>query len=163
MRRTAVKRITIFGMLTALAFVLSYLESLIPFSFGIPGIKLGLANVTIVCALYLLGSREAFCLSVVRIILAGFTFGNLYSMLYSLAGGVLSMAAMILLYHTKKFTVMGVSAAGGVFHNMGQLIVAGLTLGRNITYYYPFLVLSGMITGLAVGLTGGLVIKRLRL
>ena len=73
------------------------------------------------------------------------------------------MAVMALLYHTKKFTVMGVSAAGGVFHNMGQLIVAGLTLGRNITYYYPFLVLSGMITGLAVGLTGGLVIKRLRL
>ncbi len=163
MSRITTKKLTTFGLLTALAFVLGYLESLIPFSFGIPGIKLGLANTAVLCALYLLGIKEAFCLSIVRILLSGFTFGNLYSMLYSLAGGVLSMGVMALLYRTKKFTAMGVSAAGGVFHNMGQLLVASVVLGSNIVYYYPFLVLSGMITGLAVGLTGGLVVKRLRL
>ena len=163
MSRITTKKLTTFGLLTALAFVLGYLESLIPFSFGIPGIKLGLANTAVLCALYLLGIKEAFCLSIVRILLSGFTFGNLYSMLYSLAGGVLSMGVMALLYRTKKFTAMGVSAAGGVFHNMGQLLVASVVLGSNIVYYYPFRVLSGMITGLAVGLTGGLVVKRLRL
>lgn len=163
MSRITTKKLTTFGLLTALALVLGYLESLIPFSFGIPGIKLGLANTAVLCALYLLGIKEAFCLSIVRILLSGFTFGNLYSMLYSLAGGVLSMGVMALLYRTKKFTAMGVSAAGGVFHNMGQLLVASVVLGSNIVYYYPFLVLSGMITGLAVGLTGGLVVKRLRL
>lgn len=150
-------------MLTALAFILSYVETLIPFSFGIPGIKLGLANVVVLTALYLLGTGEAFCLSLVRIILAGFTFGNLYSMFYSLAGGVLSLCVMAFLKKTGKFTPMGVSAAGGVFHNVGQIVVAGLVLGRNIAYYFPFLMVSGIITGLAVGLTGGLVIKRLRL
>ncbi|MBO5198153.1 MAG: Gx transporter family protein [Lachnospiraceae bacterium] len=163
MRQRSTKHITTFGMLTALAFILSYVETLIPFSFGIPGIKLGLANVVVLTALYLLGTGEAFCLSLVRIILAGFTFGNLYSMFYSLAGGVLSLCVMAFLKKTGKFTPMGVSAAGGVFHNVGQIVVAGLVLGRNIAYYFPFLMVSGIITGLAVGLTGGLVIKRLRL
>lgn len=162
MKRMETKRITVFGMLTALAFVLSYLESLIPFSFGIPGIKLGIANIVVLAGLYLLGVREAFCLSIVRIVLAGFTFGNLFSMLYSLAGGVLSFFVMAFLFKTRKFTGMGVSAAGGVFHNVGQMVMAGLILGRNIVYYFPFLMISGIITGLLVGLTGGLVITRLK-
>lgn len=162
MKKIPTNKITAFGMLTALAFVLSYLESLIPFSFGIPGIKLGLANVVVLAGIYVLGIPGAFCLSVVRIVLAGFTFGNLFSLLYSLAGGVISFLVMAFLYRTKKFTSMGISAAGGVFHNVGQMVVAGFVLGRSIVYYFPFLMVSGIITGLLVGLTGGLVINRLK-
>ncbi|MCH5268432.1 MAG: Gx transporter family protein [Lachnospiraceae bacterium] len=150
------------GMLVALAMVFSYLEFLVPVSLGIPGIKLGLSNLVTVFALYLLGIPTAFGISFVRIVLCGITFGSLSTMLYSMAGGMLSFLVMVLLKKTKKFSVYGVSIAGGVGHNVGQLLVAACVLQTGVLiYYFPFLLLAGTVAGAAIGLMGGIIIKRL--
>lgn len=152
-----------FGVFTALALLFSYIESLIPFYIGIPGVKLGLANLIIVIALYKMNARQAFLLSVTRIVLAGFLFGNLFSILYSLAGGMLSLIVMILLKKQNGFSVMGVSVAGGVFHNVGQLVIAMLvTESLNLFYYVPVLMISGLITGIFIGIIANEMLKRLR-
>ena len=119
-------RVAYFGVFTALALIFSYVETLIPINFGIPGVKLGLANLVIVIALYKMKLTEVYLLSVVRVLLSGFIFGNYFSIIYSLAGGLLSLTVMALLKKSKGFSVMGISVAGGVFHNVGQLIVAML-------------------------------------
>ena len=121
-------RVAYFGMFTALALIFSYVETLIPISFGIPGVKLGLANLIIVAALYKMALKEAYLLSVVRVLLAGFLFGNYFSILYSLSGALLSLSVMALLKKNGGFSVIGVSIAGGVFHNIGQLFVAMLAV-----------------------------------
>ena len=152
-----------FGVFTALALLFSYIESLIPFHIGIPGVKLGLANLIIVIALYKMNARQAFLLSVTRIVLTGFLFGNLFSILYSLAGGMLSLIVMILLKKQNGFSVMGVSVAGGVFHNVGQLVIAMLvTESLNLFYYVPVLMISGLITGIFIGIIANEMLKRLR-
>lgn len=152
-----------FGVFTALALLFSYIESLIPFHIGIPGVKLGLVNLIIVIALYKMNARQAFLLSVTRIVLAGFLFGNLFSILYSLAGGMLSLIVMILLKKQNGFSVMGVSVAGGVFHNVGQLVIAMLvTESLNLFYYVPVLMISGLITGIFIGIIANEMLKRLR-
>lgn len=152
-----------FGVFTALALLFSYIESLIPFHIGIPGVKLGLANLIILIALYKMNARQAFLLSVTRIVLAGFLFGNLFSILYSLAGGMLSLIVMILLKKQNGFSVMGVSVAGGVFHNVGQLVIAMLvTESLNLFYYVPVLMISGLITGIFIGIIANEMLKRLR-
>ena len=155
-------RVAYFGVFTALALIFSYVETLIPINFGIPGIKLGLANLIIIIALYKMSVKEAYVLSVVRIVLAGFMFGNLFSIIYSLAGGILSLSVMALLKKTDKFSLFGISMAGGVFHNVGQLIVAILVMENlNIAYYMPVLLISGLITGFVIGLVAGEMLKRL--
>ena len=155
-------RVAYFGVFTALALIFSYVETLIPINFGIPGIKLGLANLIIIIALYKMSVKEAYALSVVRIVLAGFMFGNLFSIIYSLAGGLLSLSVMALLRKTDKFSLFGISMAGGVFHNVGQLIVAILVMENlNIAYYMPVLLISGLITGFVIGLVAGEMLKRL--
>lgn len=151
-----------FGVFTALALIFSYVETLIPIHLGIPGMKLGLANLIIVITLYKMGKKEAYILSVVRVVLAGFIFGNLFSILYSLAGGVLSITAMIFLKKTDKFSVMGVSMAGGVFHNIGQLLMAAIVLESfSIIYYLPVLLISGILTGFLIGFISNEMLKRL--
>lgn len=155
------KKIAGIGMMIALAFVLSYIESLIPFSFGIPGIKLGLSNLVVMVSLYQFSTKTAFGISVVRILLAGLTFGSLYSMLYSLAGGLFSFVIMALLKKTKRFSVYGVSMAGGICHNIGQIAVASLILQTGLlVYYLPFLLVSGILAGMAIGFVSGLMIQR---
>ena len=155
-------RVAYFGVFTALALIFSYVESLIPINFGIPGIKLGLANLIIIIALYKMSVKEAYVLSVVRVVLAGFMFGNLFSIIYSLAGGLLSLTVMALLKKSDKFSLLGISMAGGVFHNVGQLIVAILVMENlNIVYYMPVLLISGLITGLVIGVVAGEMLKRL--
>ena len=125
-------------MLVALAMIFSYVETLIPINFGIPGVKLGLANLVIVIALYKMKLTEVYLLSVVRVLLSGFIFGNYFSIIYSLAGGLLSLTVMALLKKSKGFSVMGISVAGGVFHNVGQLIVAMLVVETfSVGYYFP--------------------------
>ena len=118
------KKIANLGLLIALAFVFSYIEFLIPVNIGVPGAKLGLANLVIIVAIYTLNERDAFVLSMIRIVLVGFTFANLASMLYSLAGGILSFIAMVIAKKTQKLSITGVSVLGGVFHNIGQIIMA---------------------------------------
>ncbi len=152
-----------FGVFTALALIFSYVETLIPFQFGIPGVKLGLANLIIVIVLYKTDWKEALLLSVVRIVLAGFIFGSLFSILYSLAGGILSLAVMALLKKKDSFSVMGVSMAGGVTHNVGQLIVAMIVVETyQVGYYLPVLLIAGLITGAVIGIVAGEVLKRIR-
>ena len=142
-----------FGVFTSLALILSYVETLIPISFGIPGIKLGLANLVIVIVLYTYGEKEAFLLSVTRILLSGFLFGNL-SMIFS-------FAIMVLLRKIGGFSIQGVSIAGGVFHNIGQLLLAMMIVETyQVWYYFPVLLVSGLVTGLLIGIVSSEVLKR---
>lgn len=156
-------RVAYFGVFTALALIFSYVETLIPISFGIPGIKLGLANVAVVIAMFKMRVREVYLISISRVILAGFMFGNLFSILYSLAGGLLSLTVMYLMCRTKKFSIYGVSMAGGVFHNVGQLVMAVFVLESfSIAYYFPVLMISGLITGMVIGIISNATIQRIR-
>lgn len=154
-------RAAYFGVFTALALILGYVESLIPIQFGVPGIKLGLANLIIVMVLCKRGWKEALLLSVVRIVLSGFIFGNLFSILYSFAGGMLSLLVMALMVKSSRFSTVGISIAGGVCHNIGQLIVAMLAVETyQVGFYLPVLLISGVITGALIGITAGEVMKR---
>lgn len=156
-------KVAYFGVFTAFALILSYVEMLIPIQFGIPGIKLGLANLMIVIMLYKRNAKEAMMLSVVRIVLAGFMFSNLFSIIYSLAGGTLSLIVMALLKKRKSFSVMGVSIAGGVSHNIGQLLVAMAVVETyRVGYYFPVLLIAGVLTGALIGVVSNEVLKRLR-
>ena len=141
------------AMMIALAMIFSYVETMIPINFGIPGVKLGLANLVIVTAIYLFGGKQAFLISIVRIFLSGFMFGNLASIMYSLAGGLLSLAVMLLLKKTDKLSILAVSVMGGICHNIGQLIVAMLVVENlKLIFYVPVLLISGFLTGLLIGI-----------
>ena len=155
-------KVAYFGVFTALALIFSYVETLIPIQFGIPGVKLGLANLIIVIALYRMKLSEAYLLSIVRVLLAGFIFGNYFSIIYSLAGGILSLTVMALLRKKGGFSVIGVSIAGGVFHNIGQLIVASVSVETfSVMYYVPVLLIAGLVTGLLIGIASDGMLKRL--
>ena len=156
-------RVAYFGVFTALALMFRYIETMIPIQFGVPGIKLGFANIMIVIMLYKSSAKEALLLSIVRIMLSGFLFGNLSSILYSIAGGVLSLGIMTLLKKQGGFSVIGVSVAGGVSHNAGQLIVAMLVVETyQVGYYFPVLLVAGVLTGLGIGVVSQEVLKRIR-
>ncbi len=145
------------GFLLALALILSYVESLIPFSFGIPGIKLGLPNLIVLLLLYdkTGGAREAFIVNALRIVLSGFLFSNLYAILYALSGAGFSFAAMLIGKKCGRFSMIGVSVLGGVFHNMGQIVVAMLVVETfAVSYYVPFLIVAGTATGALLGVAG---------
>lgn len=153
-------KVAYFGVFTALALIFSYVETLIPIQFGIPGVKLGLANLIIVIALYRMKLSEAYLLSIVRVLLAGFIFGNYFSIIYSLAGGLLSLTVMALLRKKGGFSVIGVSIAGGVFHNIGQLIVASVIVETfSVMYYVPVLLIAGLVTGLLIGIASDGMLK----
>lgn len=133
--------------------ILAYLESLLPLSIGIPGVKLGLPNLVVVMLLYYYGYREALFVNFVRILLSGFLFGSLFSILYALAGALCSFLAMLLLQRCRRFSVIGVSIGGGVFHNIGQLFVAVFVVETFAPLFYiPFLLISGAVTGFLIGL-----------
>lgn len=162
MRKIMAKKTALLGMLVALAFVLSYIETLIPVNLGIPGAKLGLANLVVMVALYTLGTKEAFGLSMVRILLAGLTFSSMAAMLYSFAGGLLSFAVMTLMKKTKKLSVTGVSVLGGIAHNAGQIFVAMWMLDTaTLIYYLPVLAITGVASGTVIGLLAVMVIRRI--
>lgn len=155
-------KVAYLGVFTASALIFSYVETLIPIQFGIPGVKLGLANLIIVIALYRMKLSEAYLLSIVRVLLAGFIFGNYFSIIYSLAGGILSLTVMALLRKKGGFSVIGVSIAGGVFHNIGQLIVASVIVETfSVMYYVPVLLIAGLVTGLLIGIASDGMLKRL--
>ena len=126
--RTASRKIALCAMLMALAMIFSYVEVLIPINLGVPGIKLGIANLVVVVGLFFLPAGEVLMISVARILLMGYLFGNGMSILYSLAGGLLSFLVMLLLKHIKGFSITGVSIAGGVTHNVAQICVAALVV-----------------------------------
>jgi len=155
------KKIAYIAALTTLAMIFSYVESLIPVNFGIPGIKLGVANIVSVISLYTFGLIPSLVIVVLRVLLTGFLFGNAYSIIYSLAGGVLSLLAMYLIMKSDLFSMCGISICGGVVHNLGQLLVAMLTVNQiKLSYYGPILIISGVIMGVIVGLICRAVYKR---
>lgn len=157
------KNLAFSGLFLALALILSYVESLIPFFFGVPGMKLGLTNLVIVVVLYCMGPKEAYLISIVRVFLAGFMFGNMFSIIYSLAGAILSLSVMTLLRRTDRLKVITVSAVGGICHNVGQLIVAAIVVETyNIFYYLPVLLIAGLLTGLLIGFISQELILRLK-
>ena len=152
------------GLLTALALVLSYLEALVPLSFTVPGVKLGLPNLAILFALYRLGFRQAALISLLRVALVSLLFGNVFSLAYSAAGAVLSLAVMWLLRCTGRFGTAGVSVAGAVAHNIGQILTAMAVLETGaIAAYLPVLLLSGTLAGVCIGLVSAVLIRRVRI
>lgn len=157
------KRIARYALLVSLAMVLSWLESLIVFPGLLPGMKVGLTNLVVVFALYRASLRDAAAVSLVRVALVSLTFGNAYSFAYSLAGAVLSLAVMAGLKKLNSFSILGVSIAGGVCHNLGQLAVAMAVLGTaRLGWYLPWLLAGGVLAGAAVGTAAGLTADRIK-
>ena len=154
------KKLTALALLTTTAMILSYVESLLP-SVGVPGVKLGLANIAVIFALFRLGGKSALAVSLVRVFMVTMLFGSMSALLYSLAGAALSLGVMALLRRTDRFSTVGVSVAGGVAHNAGQILMAMLLLGTaRLAYYYPILVISGVAGGIFTGLAAALLIRR---
>ncbi|MBP3278802.1 MAG: Gx transporter family protein [Butyrivibrio sp.] len=157
------KRIAFLGLFVALAFVLSYIEFMLPLNIGIPGAKIGIANLAVMVTLYTVGEKNAIALSIIRVVLVGLTFGNISMMMYSLAGAALSLFAMLLARKIGKLSMTGVSVLGGVFHNVGQIIVAMLVLEtKSLLYYLPFLIVVGTITGVVIGIVSSLITVRFK-
>ena len=159
MKRT--RCLTVMAMLTAAAMILSWVETLLP-SPGIPGVKLGLANIAVIFALYRLGWKQAAAISLIRVGMVSVLFGSVGALFYSVAGAVLSLAVMTLLRRLDVFSTVGVSVAGGVAHNLGQILMAMLLLEtQRLIWYLPVLILSGLGGGILVGLCGALLVKRI--
>lgn len=151
------------GIFTALAMIFSYIEALIPIPIGIPGAKLGFANIAIIVVLFLIGGRASFCVDILRIILTGMLFGNGSSFIFSLCGGGLSIIVMILAKKCERLSIIGVSVLGGVAHNIGQLAAACLIMENiMISLYLPLLLVSGVITGIVNGVIGKIIKKILK-
>lgn len=157
------KKTAFLGVFLALAMICSYIEMLIPFNFGIPGVKLGLTNIVVVLMLYTIGTREAIMVSVLRILLMGILFGNVMSIVYSLAGGILSFLVMAILKKTGQLGCISVSVAGGISHNIGQILAAAVVVTSfSILYYLPVLLIAGVVTGLLIGILAQELIVRLK-
>ena len=162
MRKTS-RQLAYLGLCTAVALILAYVEVLLPPLFtAVPGIKLGLPNIAIIFVLYRYGVRHAAAVSFVRMAVVAMLFGNPMTFVYSLAGAVLSLLVMALLRRLDFLSVVGVSVAGGVFHNVGQILMAMLLLGTaELGYYLIVLAITGTVSGIFVGLCGALAVKRI--
>ena len=156
-----IKSLCFLGLFTALAMVLSYVEAILPPIWSaVPGIKIGLPNIIIIFLLYRFSVKYAAAVSLVRILLSALLFGNAVSLLYSLGGAVLSIVIMLVLKKTERFSMVGVSAIGGVCHNLGQILVAMLVLETaEIGYYMIVLSVTGTVAGVLVGILGSLVTR----
>lgn len=158
------RKLAVMALTTALAMVLSFVESQIPAFVAVPGVKMGLANIAVVFALYKLGWKEAVGISLVRVLLVSMLFGSIASLFYSLAGAALSLLGMGLLKKTGQFTEIVVSVAGGILHNVGQIAMASLILETDaLRYYLPFLLVSGILAGIVIGVLAAILVRRVRL
>lgn len=156
------KRLALSAILTAIAMILSYVEALFPLPVPIPGVKAGFANLVIIIAIYRLGFKYAFTINCIRIFVAGLLFTGLFGCMYSLAGGILSIVIMYLLYRTDKFSIVGISMAGGVAHNLGQLIVACLIMSNiRLMSYFSILLFAGTVSGVLIGIVAWFTERRL--
>ncbi len=155
------KKLTTLGLAVALALILSYVESLLPPLVAVPGVKVGLPNIVILFLLYRYGWKEAGAVSLVRLLLSAALFTGFAAFFYSLAGAILSLTGAALLKRTDRFSPLGVSVAGGVLHNLGQIALAALILDSGYIFaYLPVLLLSGTLAGAVVGLLAGILIRR---
>ena len=158
------KKMTALAITVSIALILSFIESRIPAFVAIPGIKVGLANIAVIFTLYKLGAKEAALVSVLRVILVSLLFGSPVSFIYSLTGAIFSFAVMILLKRFTSLATVTVSVSGGVMHNIGQIIAASFMLSTNVVLYYlPFLLLSGTLAGIVIGVASALIVKRVKL
>ena len=160
--KLSARNLTLYAIMTSLALVLSFVETLIPFTPLVPGMKIGLANLVTMLLLYTAGPVSAVIVSILRILLSGILFGNMFSVCYSFSGFVFSFLSMLLLKRTGKFGISAVSCVGGVMHNLGQLVFAALIAGRSVFAYAPFLFLSGVLSGAVIGIIGGILVQRLK-
>ena len=162
--RTKIKEMALLGVLTSLALILSYVEAVLPpILTAVPGIKLGFPNILIIFILYRMGTLRAAAVSFVRIILVSLLFGSFLAFIYSMAGAVLSLAVMAVMKKTDLFSTVAVSVAGGVTHNLGQVLVAlALLKTPQIAYYMIVLSMTGIVAGLFIGLCAALLIKRVK-
>ena len=158
------KKLTSLALTIAFAMILSYVESKVPPLVAIPGIKVGLANIAVIFTLYKFSAKDAVIVSLLRVLLVSMLFGTGVSLIYSVSGAILSLSVMILL---KKLTPLGevtVSVCGGVMHNVGQIAAASFMLSTNVVVYYlPFLILSGTIAGIAVGVAAAMMVKKINI
>ena len=162
--RNNTKKLTALALTVSFALILSFIESRIPAFVAIPGIKVGLANIAVIFVLYKFGIKEAITVSLIRVLLVSTLFGNPISLIYSVCGAALSLGVMILLKKFTPLTTVTVSVCGGVMHNIGQIATASFMLGTNVvTYYLPFLLLSGTIAGVVVGVAAGVLVNRIDL
>jgi heptaprenyl diphosphate synthase len=161
--RSPGRQVAFLGLCSSVALVLAYVEILLPPLFvAVPGIKLGLPNIVIIFILYHLGIRRAAAVSFVRIAVVALLFGNPMTLAYSIAGALLSLGVMFLLKKLNFLSIIGVSVAGGVFHNVGQILMAMLLLGTaELGYYLIVLTVTGTISGILIGLCGGMLVKRI--
>ena len=159
------QKLALLGLFTAIAMVLAWVEVLLPPLFSaVPGIKLGLPNIVIIFVLYRMGVKEAAAVSLVRMVAVALLFGNPMTFAYSLAGGGLSLAVMAILRRLDLFSIIGVSVAGGVLHNVGQILLAMFVLRTaELGYYMIILAVTGTVAGIFIGLCGGLAVKRIKL
>ncbi|MBE6609786.1 MAG: Gx transporter family protein [Ruminococcaceae bacterium] len=156
-------KLTTLALTVTIAMLLSYIESRVPAFVSIPGIKVGLANIAVIFALYKFGVKEAAAVSIIRVLLLSTLFGTPVSFIYSVTGAILSLTVMIVLKKLTPLTEVGVSVFGGVTHNIGQIGAACVMLSTNVVIYYlPFLLLSGTVAGIAVGIISALLVKRVR-
>ena len=150
--QTKNRRIAMAALLAALALIFSYVEAMIPSPVAIPGVKLGVANLVILIALYQLDFKYALAINLVRIVISGLLFSGVFGILYSLTGGMLSLMVMWFLKKTDLFSIVGVSMAGGVAHNIGQILVASAVVSDlKMFAYLPILMFSGIISGVLIG------------
>ena len=158
----AAKRVALSALFASLALIFSYVEAILPAAPGIPGIKLGIANLVVIIAMYRLDSRYALTINLIRIFLAGFMFSGLYGAIYSLCGCILSFTVMCLLKKSDAFSVVGVSMGGGVAHNIGQLSIAAILVSSpQIFYYLPVLIISGTVSGILIGWLGWILLEHI--
>lgn len=153
------RKTVLLGFLLAISMILAYIESVLPLAVGIPGVKLGLPNLVVVLLLYSYGKKEALFVNLLRILLTGFLFGNLYSILYAMAGALFSFCVMVIMRKTGGFSIVGVSISGGVSHNIGQILVAMFVVETYApAFYLPFLLIAGAVTGFLIGIVSSRVI-----
>ena len=163
MRNKKTLQLTTMAFIIAFAMILSFVESRIPAFVAIPGVKVGLANIAVIFTLYKLGVKEAITVSIIRVLMIAMLFGSAVSLIYSICGAILSLASMILLKKLTPLTEVAVSVTGGVMHNVGQIAAASFMLSTNVVIYYlPFLLVSGTIAGIVVGIASAILIKRVK-
>ncbi len=159
--QTKTQKITATALLAAVGLLFSYVEAIIPVTLGMPGVKLGIANLVVLVTMYSVGNKEALSINIIRIIVAGLLFNGVFGGIYALTGAIFSFSTMVMMKRTNLFSMAGVSMAGGVMHNFGQLIVAALIIENlKIFAYFPVLIFSGLIAGAILGILGTLIVSR---
>jgi heptaprenyl diphosphate synthase len=161
--KSSTRKLSVLAVTVATAMILSFIESRLPTFVPIPGVKPGFANIAVIFALYKLGTREGVAVSLVRVCLSALLFGSAVSLIYSLAGAIFSLGVMLFLKKAVKMHTVGVSIAGGVAHNAGQIVAASVIMSTNaIFYYFPYLIISGTLAGIAVGIAANMLISRVK-